>query len=81
MTITLIITNLITNLILYNSFSIKYKKKYGESITYIFLICTTLILAFVNLLHIPMLNLITYLSVFIILNYGLFELNNKKDWC
>lgn len=77
--ITLSVTNLITNLILLNFFSTKYKPKYEQYFSLIFLVCATGLMVLVNLLNNSTLNLLVYLGIFILLNYVVFELENTKD--
>lgn len=77
--ITLTVTNLITNLILLNFFSIKYKQKHEGYCSLIFLLCATVFMVLVNLLHNPTLNLLAYIGIFTILNYLVFELKSTRD--
>lgn len=77
--ITLTVTNLITNLILLNFFSIKYKAKHEDYCSLIFLLCAIVFMVLVNLLHNPTLNLLAYIGIFILLNYAMFELKSTKD--
>lgn len=77
--ITLLVTNLITNLILVDFFLAKYKLRYGKKSIIIYLSCAVILTVLINLLNNSTYNLILYITLFIALNYLVFELEKAKD--
>lgn len=77
--ITLMITNMTVYMIFLDFFTTRYERIYSAKVYGIFIILISIISAAINILNLPLLNLMLTICVFIILNTVLFAIKVKKD--